>query len=75
MGRARRIRRGFHRLGVLLASVPLLFLAGGVYYWARSGYIDPSAVVRLLAAAALAYAFPVAVGWVVTGFMREDGER
>ena len=64
----RSMRTGFHRIGVVLAAISILF---GIAAYSDRGTLRDVAVGAGFAA--FLYALMVAVGWIVAGF-KGDGD-
>lgn len=79
--RTQRIHRGFHRIGAVLSSLIIILGAGGLGVIAVGVLffdLQPPKAIEViglasgyLAAAAGTYALSRAIGWIVTGFLRD----
>jgi hypothetical protein len=68
---AQRIKTGFHRAGVLLAvliAIPGVISLLAWLYWDK--HSDPGLSIAFFVAAAAAYAFIRAIGWVISWLCR-----
>ena len=74
---ASRVRRGFHRLGLVLAALLIVaFATDAVRIVINDGHVSSAtlqmAMVVVIYAGAL-YAACWGLGWVISGFMRDEG--
>ena len=73
MGRASRIRRGMHRLGLVLGAIPLLIAIGiAVAAFFRDERDVFIFALFTLAWAPALYATCWGLGWVIAGFMGDE---
>lgn len=66
--RAQRIKTGFHRVGIVLAALPLLAAAGGI----AVNVLSILGIAAFIGAAVALYIAAWAIGWVVAGFAKDE---
>jgi hypothetical protein len=77
--RANRIKRGFHRIGVVIAVpclvIAVIALAMGFYNWLQVSsnfYVNIRIGIQWLAGGITWYVVAWAVGWIIAGFANDD---
>jgi hypothetical protein len=74
MPRTSRIRLGFHRLGLVLAALLIVvFAIDTVRITNHGGSVSIDAMMSVVTAAGALYGMCWALGWVIAGFMGDEG--